>query len=53
MRQDPAAVLAVFYGGEQEVYIGSDPAVEGIAILAEMLRAWVADHILVGEPGWS
>lgn len=50
MRQDPAAVLSVLDGGEQEVDIGPDPSVEGISILAEMLCAWVADHIFVGEP---
>jgi hypothetical protein len=53
VRQNPAAVLSVLDGGEQEVDIGPDPAVEGISILAEMLCAWVTDHIFVGEPDSS
>lgn len=51
VRQDPAAVLAALDGAEQEMHVRPDPAVEGVAVLAEVLRARIGDHVFVGEPG--
>lgn len=48
--KDPAAVGAVLDGGEEEMHIRPDPAVEGVAVLAELLRARVLDHVGVGKP---
>lgn len=50
VRQHPAAVGAVLDGREQKVHVGPDPAVEGVAVGAEVARAWVLDHVGVGEP---
>jgi hypothetical protein len=51
MCQDPAAILAILDGGEEEVDVRPNPAIESITVLAEMFRPWVGDHVLVGEPG--
>lgn len=48
--QDPTAVLAALERGEEEVAILSNPTVEGIAVLTELLCPWILDHVLVGEP---
>src|SRR6202012_997066 len=48
--QHPAAVASVFDGGEQEMHVLSNPALESIAVVAEMRRARIGEHVGVGEP---
>lgn len=50
MCQHPAAVLPVLDRREQEMHVGPYPAVERVAVLAELLCARVLDHVGVGEP---
>ncbi len=49
--EDPAAVGAVLDGAEEEMHVWSDPAVEGVAVFAELTGSRVGDHVGVGEPG--
>lgn len=48
--QHPTAVRAVLDGAEQEVHVGTDPAVKGVAISAEFGGSGVGDHVGVWEP---
>lgn len=50
VRQNPAAILPILDGRKQKVYIRPNPTIEGVAILAKVLRARVFDHLSVWEP---
>lgn len=47
---DPAAILAIFYGRKEEMYIWSDPALECITILAKLSSSGISDHVRVWKP---
>jgi len=53
MRQHPTTILAAFDGREEEMHVGPDPAVEGVAVFAKMLGFGVFDHVCVWEPGFT
>jgi len=48
--EDPAAVGTVFDGAEEEVHVWAYPAVESVAVVAEVGSFGVGDHVFVGEP---
>jgi hypothetical protein len=50
MRQDPTAVLSILNGRKQKVHVWSNPAIEGVSILTEVLRTRILDHVGVGKP---
>jgi hypothetical protein len=50
MRQHPAAVLSILNGRKQKVHVWSNPAIEGVSILTEVLRTRILDHVCVGKP---
>lgn len=43
--KDPAAVRAVLNSGEEEVNIRSNPAIECVAVFAELFCQRVFDHV--------
>lgn len=50
MCQYPTAVAPVFDRREEKVHVLTDPAVEGVSIVAKVLGQGIRDHVGVGEP---
>lgn len=50
MRQHPTAVLSILDGRKQKVHVWSNPTIECVSILTEVLRTRILDHVCVGKP---
>lgn len=47
MSEDPTAILPVLDGREEKVYVRPDPAIERVAVFAEMFGSRITDHVFV------